>query len=121
MIKVSVNSTAAPIVKIRRSDGVSVLIAPAPVVSVAVRSTGARGLQGIQGEPGLPGVAGGSYTFSQVVPSATWVIQHNLGFYPNATVVDSAGSEVVGDKVYDNLNQITITFSGAFAGQAYIS
>lgn len=62
-----------------------------------------------------------NFYFTQTTASDTWVIQHNLGKYPSATVIDSAGTEVVGDIAYDSLNQITITFSGAFKGSATLN
>ena len=62
-----------------------------------------------------------SFVYVQGVPAISWSINHNLGFYPNATVVDSANDEVVGDIHYVDLNNILITFSGAFSGKAYLS
>ena len=61
------------------------------------------------------------YTHSQVAPLDTWVVAHNLGKRPSVTVVDSSNREVVGDVLYDSNNQITITFSGAFSGTAYLT
>jgi hypothetical protein len=37
------------------------------------------------------------------------------------TVKDSAGSTVIGEVEYVDLNNITITFSGAFSGEAYLN
>ena len=67
--------------------------------------------------------AGGDkhYTYTQSIPSDTWVIQHNLGKCPDVTVVDSAGSEVIGDCEYTDTNSVTLTFSGAFGGVAYLN
>lgn len=62
-----------------------------------------------------------SFVFDQSTPSATWVIVHNLGFYPNVYVQDSAGSDVIGDLVYDSTNQVTVYFGAAFSGRAYLS
>jgi len=59
---------------------------------------------------------------SQIIPSATWVIDHNLNAYPGGvSVVDSAGSVVYGDVVYNSLNQLTINFTVQFSGEAYLS
>jgi hypothetical protein len=73
--------------------------------------------------PPSGGGGGGSapFTFIQAVPSATWVIVHGLGYKPNVTVVDSTERQVEGDVQYNSLVQITITFSAAFAGEAYLS
>lgn len=62
-----------------------------------------------------------NFYFTQTTATDTWVITHNLGKYPSVTVIDSAGTEVVGDINYDSLNQITITFSGAFKGSATLN
>lgn len=67
------------------------------------------------------GGGGGSLSFEQQVPSDVWIILHNLGFQPNVTVVDSGGTTVEGSISYDSVNQITLTFSAAFSGFAYLS
>jgi hypothetical protein len=83
---------------------------------------GPPGPQGQQGEPGLPGSAPQAYTHDQMVPSDTWVIVHNLGYMPGGVVVvDSAGTNVEGSVSHDSTSQITITFSAAFSGKAYLS
>lgn len=64
---------------------------------------------------------GTNYTFTQGVPATTWVISHTLGYYPNVTVVDSGGTEVIGNKTYNDISTITLTFSAAFSGVAYLS
>lgn len=68
-----------------------------------------------------PGGGMGSYVHNQATPAATWVIVHNLNAFPNVTVEDSAGTTVEGEVVFDNANQLTLTFSGAFSGVAYLS
>lgn len=63
-----------------------------------------------------------AYVHNQNVPEPVWVITHNLAVQAiNVTVVDSAGTVVQGDVVYDSPNQITLTFSSAFSGKAYLS
>lgn len=62
-----------------------------------------------------------NFYFTQTTASDTWIITHNLNKYPSATVIDSAGTEVVGNITYNSLNQITITFSGAFKGSATLN
>ena len=47
--------------------------------------------------------------------------QHNLNKYPSITVVDSAGSCVVGEVDYKDMNTLTVTFSGAFSGKAFLN
>lgn len=64
---------------------------------------------------------GGTYTHNQMIPAAVWNVAHALGYYPNVTVVDSAGSQVVGDVQYTDINNLIITFSAGFSGKAYLS
>lgn len=61
------------------------------------------------------------YIFTQNTPVASWTITHNLGHYPAVTVVDSAGSVVIGDIIYNSNNQVTVNFSAGFAGAAYLN
>lgn len=62
-----------------------------------------------------------TYTYTQSTPSDTWVITHNLGKYPSITVEDSAHSDVIGEYSYDSVNQVTLSFTGAFSGWAYLN
>ena len=76
--------------------------------------------------PGGGGGGGGpsgpvSYVYNQSVVSANWTVTHNLGWYPNVTVIDSAGSTVEGDITQVSVNQLTIHFTGSFTGVAYLS
>ena len=61
------------------------------------------------------------YTYNQETPSAEWTVTHNLRKHPSITVVDSAGSEVVGEYNYVSDNEVILTFAGAFAGKAYFN
>lgn len=62
-----------------------------------------------------------SYTHNQSTPSASWTINHSLNKNPSVTVVDSSGNQVEGAVTINSLNQITITFCGAFSGKAYLN
>lgn len=61
------------------------------------------------------------YTHEQASPSATWTINHNLGFFPVVAATDSAGSEVEGDVAHPTANQTVLTFSGAISGVARLT
>ena len=61
------------------------------------------------------------YIHNQTVPSDTWIVTHNLNKNPSITVTNSAGDEVEGAVTINSLNQITITFCGAFSGSAYLN
>jgi hypothetical protein len=82
-------------------------------------AAGAPGPQGPQGEPGETQVV--AYTHRQNVVSLTWVIPHNLGFNPNLTAFDSADRGVEGNVAHVDLNNLTISFSEAISGYAYLS
>ena len=113
--------------------------------------SGAQGTQGLQGAAGggvteqqladaIAGVALGStddlpegvtnkyfttsrvsYPHIQGVAASTWVVNHNLGFYPNVTVQDSSGTIYEGEISYTTLDSLTLTFSDSFSGQAFLS
>jgi hypothetical protein len=57
----------------------------------------------------------------QEVAASVWTIQHGLGFIPNITVVDSAGTVVEGSYDYPDSGTVILTFIGAFSGRAYLS
>jgi len=61
------------------------------------------------------------FNFTQGSASDTWAIAHNLGYYPSVTVIDSLGREIEGDIHYLDVNNITIYFTAAFAGQAFLN
>jgi hypothetical protein len=50
-----------------------------------------------------------------------WTITHNLGFAPNVTTTDINGGIIEGDIDYVNDTTITVTFSEAYSGYAYLS
>lgn len=62
-----------------------------------------------------------TYTHTQGSASSEWVINHGLGKYPSVTIVDSAGSVVHGDVIYDNDQRLTVRFTSAFSGKAYLN
>lgn len=61
------------------------------------------------------------YTHVQQTAAAVWTITHNLGKRPSISVIDSAGSSVVGEIAHISTNELTITFSSAFKGTAYLN
>lgn len=59
-----------------------------------------------------------AYTYLQTSSSATWVIPHELGYYPVVRVFVGA-TEIQPDTiVHDTLFQTTLTFSSAVVGNA---
>jgi hypothetical protein len=61
-----------------------------------------------------------AYTHLQTTSSTVWEIEHDLQFTPNVTVVDLNSIVVEGECEY-GAGIVTITFSEAIAGAAYLS
>lgn len=61
------------------------------------------------------------FVYTQSTPSDTWEITHNLNKKPSVSVVDSAGSLVVGDCDYIDNDKVILYFEGAFSGKAYLN
>jgi hypothetical protein len=73
-------------------------------------------------DPDAPVAAQGlGYVHNQGVAATVWTINHPLQFQPNVSVVDSAGDQVEGTVHYVSSTQLTVSFSAAFTGVAYLS
>lgn len=62
-----------------------------------------------------------NYLYFQDVASDLWEIKHNLDKFPSVTVIDSAGSEVIGEIEYIDTNNLKIKFAGSFSGKATLN
>ena len=68
-----------------------------------------------------------TFEFEQATPATSWgngtppIITHNLAKFPSITVVDTANTVVTGQYDYIDHNNVTLTFSAAFAGKAYLN
>lgn len=137
MSTVEVTKQPNKYVTVTQKKNVSTVVAPADQV-LEVHDPGVAGPQGLQGPQGVQGPQGPqgvqgpqgpqgdpsgpvSYTHTQYSASATWSITHNLGYRPNVTVSDSAGTIIEGGITYPTSNTIVLNFSSAFAGNAYLS
>ncbi len=71
----------------------------------------------------LGGAAGNTrrHIHTQSTPATTWVITHTLGGKPSVTVVDSADTMVIGEVTYNSNTQVTVEFTAAFSGYAYLT
>lgn len=58
------------------------------------------------------------YIHKQETSSDTWEVTHDLGKEPAVTVVDSAGTEVIGEVEYVSLNKCILRFQAPFSGKA---
>ena len=62
-----------------------------------------------------------AYHHTQSLSSNTWEIEHNLGFFPNITTMDSAGTVVEGELQHLSKYRLRVTFSAPISGQAFLS
>lgn len=62
-----------------------------------------------------------TYVHEQASALAEWHIVHNLDCYPSVTVLDSAGTVCEGEIQYNSLNDLTLRFSSAILGTAYLN
>jgi hypothetical protein len=63
--------------------------------------------------------ADANYVHTQGSPSSTWNVNHGLGKFCSVVVVDTAKNVIQPDVEYIDSNNITLTFSGNTAGEAY--
>lgn len=105
-----------------------IIVQPTPPNTIVVDSsrggsvgpTGPQGVQGAQGVQGPPGPAL-AYTHTQNLPQNIWTIAHGLGVYPQVSVVEFGGANVIGDVAYLDVNTLRVTFTTAVSGYAYLS
>jgi hypothetical protein len=88
------------------------------IIVTAPGPQGPAGSSGVSADDIVPLV---SYRHTQNAPLTTWTVNHNLNFYPNVTVFNSAGSQVEGTVTHANETSLTITFSSAVSGKAHLS
>lgn len=60
------------------------------------------------------------YVHTQGDPLKVWTIQHMLNKVPNVKIIDSTGEQVYGSVKVENMNEVTVSFGGAFSGIAYL-
>lgn len=61
------------------------------------------------------------YVHNQTTSSTQWNITHNLGFFPNVTVLDNENRIIEADTVYLNTNSVRIVMNVALSGVAYLT
>ena len=61
------------------------------------------------------------YVHTQSISSTDWVITHNMGKFPSVVCFDSANDEIEGQLIYSSPSQVTIHFSSATGGVAYLN
>lgn len=105
---VEVQSTGQVLVQ-EVAEHVIELTAPAAPVTVEVVTAGPQGAKGADAS---------AYVHQQPGASATWTINHNLGYRPSVELLNTGSQEIEGDVVHTSVNQTVVTFTSAVAGQA---
>lgn len=62
-----------------------------------------------------------AHIHDQSNPADTWIVNHDLNKFPSVTITDTANSEIIGEVVYNNANTLTLYFSAAFSGKAFLN
>lgn len=62
-----------------------------------------------------------TYRHSQSSASTQWTVNHNLNKFPSVTVTLSTGQQGIADINYTDKNNLTINFSAAKSGYAYLN
>ena len=62
-----------------------------------------------------------NFVHMQGVPSDTWTINHTLNKYPSVTIIDSGGTEVIGNIKYIDTSTVIVTFASGFSGKAILN
>lgn len=90
-------------------------------VRAYIRSTRSSGGSSVGSfSPSSTGDGVTTHEFTHSTASDTWIVNHNLGRYPMAHVIDSAGTEVFGKVTHVSKNRLRIEFSAAFKGKALL-
>lgn len=78
-------------------------------------------LQVGQGPSGPKGDIGPIYEHQQFVAAANWVVNHNLGYRPNITILSVGGVQMLAEVNHTNLNQVLVYFDEPMTGLAICS
>ena len=69
----------------------------------------------------ISGKGDSHFVYTQSTPESVWEVTHSLNKKPSVTVVDSAGTQVLGDVQHIDNDNLTITFVNQFSGKAYLN
>lgn len=125
---------------------VEAIVTEGAKIEVEIIGTGPPGDPGVKGDPGEDGktpVVGvdyfteadkeeiirqiniegqdAYYVHDQIAAASVWYVTHNLNKHPSVTVIDTAGSVVVGDINYTDNNQLQLNFGAPFSGKAFLN
>lgn len=61
------------------------------------------------------------FLFKQMESKDEWIINHKLKKYPSVSIIDSAGTNVIGEVTYLDENSLRINFSSIMSGEAFLN
>lgn len=61
------------------------------------------------------------YLHTQSTSSSSWEIPHNLGFFPNVSVLDNQNRVIEADVRYLDINNVRIVMNVSLSGVAYLT
>lgn len=108
-VTVASNATSPNPVNVYQDEANVVIVEQDAPNNVIIRSTSASSVNTRR------------HVHTQSVVSDEWVITHALGGYPSVTIVDTSKTYVIGEVKYDSTTQVTVSFSAAFSGYAYLT
>ena len=99
------------------------LTLPAATPDVNISDFMSAGTPFVPMEPPPSGGSGRPAPFMhfQTTASASWIIPHNLAYYPAVSVLLDSGEEVEADVLHSNTNILTISFPSPITGKAVLS
>jgi len=66
----------------------------------------------------LPGSSQSRFEFTQSVASASWTVNHNLGYKPFVTILNAGSQEVIAEVNHTNNNQFVVLLNSPMSGLA---
>lgn len=68
---------------------------------------------------GPQGASGGDiFEHNQTTPSYDWTVNHNLGRYPELTILGTDGNQIITDIEHVNINTAIVHFGAPIIGKA---
>ena len=65
--------------------------------------------------------SGVAYQHNQASATNAWTVNHNLGFRPSVSILDTGGNEIEADVRHTSANQLVIYFAIPLAGVARLT
>lgn len=62
-----------------------------------------------------------NYVHEQLQASNEWSVNHKLKKYPSVSIIDSSGTNVIGEVTYLDENSLRINFSSIMSGKAFLN